>query len=1167
MIKAKRKGILAIFALYSGAVHAEHMNPAVSGGLQDSSLIQYEDGPGSTSPYDPASTLSQYDAHDKEVIPAWATSVEEMQDSEHKMCFNGICSSPDDASPESAHPPILRDDEDSTLPSGPPHGAPAPFNPERPSEGAIPVGQNPLLPPHLGKMPVSKDAASLMGVFNGPATGYGNGPTKDEALGVLFSIGDDDSYLLLSFLSIDLPLKNLVSNVTVTSSEVYAQDRKDYLMSTLEGKGSVYGLDNGLNTLYTVNMFFYIPKTAIALSISIGKIIYSEEYVLFLKKLKLNTSVFTKLRDRDNKTVYYIPFYGGIVALPNPSIPIVSQILVTSEGFGVSLHSAKRIDMEKAILILSTAAYSEADNAEVANTVQKFTTGEIANPFTHTFIKYGFEEESQDSEESEDLASFSSDSDSGSNEGESSDSSSSSASHSRQSGDASSSSSREHGHEDGDSSSDSPSKHSTSRPKKARQTIASLFRNARRLREKAALAGITHPHERKKYMRRAEKVEKKARALQEDEYNKNLIQEHKGRSASGEASVEFKASAKGSKNGVLIEGSVSESSGSSWYSDSMKKNVAIEAIITSKSESSSASASASVSVFEQSSRKAASESFTENGAAAIISAHQSNETHYKGVSSSEYATREIKHSLMGMTMQHALFSTHGRMYQSQKYSAYGVKSSKSSTKWLSRRISKIIRTRRIERKASKKFMKNGATSKGVATAAAREQAARSAAIKSSQKAAKAAQAASTYSAMAKKASAQNNKKMAQSYKKSASRSKKTFSKHSARAQKFAKAVGQFKAAKLAACAKQSAIFAMQIANPQQAITPQETTSLNKAVAQILTSSQIQVLSKALSATQIRVLTSLLSPQQVQQTLVHMGAMSPESMQGLLIRLQIKGAELQRVPNMPGLSGMPNMGMASAFPLGSPAVNSIMSRVQGNLPTTMNVVDIIRYLTQGQSMFQSQENLVSNEQMEALRMEAVRQTEMIKRLTMQIEASKSEIEARVRDRMFGDRMKSSISVCNPMLGLQAGMSTGAFDGISSSQGLQLAGNISLGNSSFNAIKQLLVSPSVSSYIGIDPSSLSQMLYQKTQNNDLMCLLSKSSISAPLYNQMPNDEQALINTRFGNTQNKLYGIYGNSLGRLEQALASAFNLIRNSTVRCKRNLQPNVPACRIQPQLSA
>ncbi|KAI5132388.1 hypothetical protein NEAUS04_1384 [Nematocida ausubeli] len=1158
MIKAKRKGILAIFALYSGAVHAEHMNPAVSGGLQDSSLIQYEDGPGSTSPYDPASTLSQYDAHDKEVIPAWATSVEEIQDSEHKMCFNGVCSSANDASPESAHPPILRDDEDSAQPSGPPHGAPAPFDPERPSEGSIPVGQNPLLPPRLGKMPVSKDAASLMGVFNGPATGYGNGPTKDEALGVLFSIGDDDSYLLLSFLSIDLPLKNLVSNVTVTSSEVYAQDRKDYLMSTLEGKGSVYGLDNGLNILYTVNMFFYIPKTAIALSISIGKIIYSEEYVLFLKKLKLNTSVFTKLRDRDNKTVYYIPFYGGIVALPNPSIPIVSQILVTSEGFGVSLHSAKRIDMEKAILILSTSAYSEADSAEVANTVQKFTTGEIANPFTHTFNKYGFEEESQDSEESEELASFSSDSDSESNEPESSDSSSSR---------PSSSSSRERGHEDGDSSSDSPSKHSTSKPKKARQTIASLFKNARRLREKAALAGITHPHERKKYMKRAEKVEKKARALQEDEYNKNLIQEHSGRSGSGEASVEFKAAAKGSKSGVLIEGSISESSGSAWYSDSMKKNVAIEAIITSKSESSSASASASVSVFEQSSRKAASESFTQNGAAAIISAHQSNESHYKGVSSSEYATREIKHSLMGMTMQHALFSTHGRMYQSQKYSAYGVKSSRSSTKWLSRRISKIIRTRRIERRASRKFMKNGATSQGVATAAAREQAARSAAIKSSQKAAKAAQAASTYAAMAKRASAQNNKKMAQSYKKSASRSKKTFSKHSARAQKFAKAVGQFKAAKLAACAQQSAIFAMQIANPQQAITPQETINLNKAVAQILTSSQIQVLSKALSATQIRVLTSLLSPQQVQQTLVHMGAMSPESMQGLLIRLQIKGAELQRVPNMPGLSGMPNMGMGSMFPLGSPAVNSIMSRVQGNLPTTMNVTDIIRYLTQGQSMFQSQESLVSNEQMEALRMEAVQQTEMIKRLTMQIEASKSEIEARVRDRMFGDRMKSSISVCNPMLGLQTGMSTGAFDGISSSQGLQLAGNISLGNSSFNAIKQLLVSPSVSSYIGIDPNALSQMLYQKTQNNDLMCLLSKSAISAPLYSQMPNDEQALINARFGNTQNKLYGIYGDSLGRLEQALASAFNLIRNSTVRCKRNVQPSIPACSIQPQLSA
>ncbi|KAI5186304.1 hypothetical protein NEIRO03_2253 [Nematocida sp. AWRm78] len=1169
MIRAKRKGIFIILAFYATLAYTSTPESASPGDLQDSTLLQYEGAGQPPAPYG-ENSVAQYDAHEKEIIPAWATGSEEVHDSTHNVCFNGVCEErrrmeQDDNTPAgNPHPPILREDEDEHQPQSPPYPVPTPFDPERPSRNAVPVGYNPYLNPKLGKMPISKSVLGMMGGTDGPATGYGNGPTKDDALGVLFSIGDDDTYLLLSYLSMDLPMKNLVSNITVTTDEVSAQDRRDYLMSELEGKGSIYGLDNGLNILYSTQMFFYIPKTAISLIIHVGRIIYSKENVEFLRRLKLNTSVFTEIIDRDGKKVFYIPVYGGTIALANPSIPIVSQYLITSEGYGISLLKAKRVDIEKGILVLSISAYDEGDITRVAGTIQKFTSGEVSNPFTVTFEQYGFEEESQD-ESFSSYTSYSSSSSSSSKhkrkgKGEGSSSSQagddSSDSNSSDSDSHSHSKHKKHNDEDGSSSDDSSSESKEA----VRDTIDSLLEKARKWRERAALASENKKGFKKHALKQAKKAERKAKAIQKDAYNEKLLKARRERSAEAAgfaAASESESASRQAAGGAIIEGEHSSSTGSSWYSGSMKKNTAVKAIIASKE---SASASASASAFEESSRKTASSSFTSSGASAIISAHQSNEMYYKGVSSSEYATREIKHSLMGMTMQHALFSTQGRMYQSQKYSSYGVRSSRSSSRWLRRRISRIRRSRRAEARAARQFMKNGATSRGVAAAAAKEQAARTAAIRASRRAAQASQAAASYAAMAKRAEAQSNKKLARSYKKTASRHRQAYTRHRASATRYAAAVGQFKAAKLAECAKQSAIFMQQISNPQKAVTEQEMLDLNKAVAQILTSSQIQLLSHALSAAQIRVLTSLLTPQQVQQTLVHIGAMTPLQMQALLIRLQLKGIEIQKGIMPP----LPNIGIQSAFPLGSPMIANISTRITGS-PTQMTSADLIKFLTNGQSLFQAQESLVSQEQIEAMKMEAIKQSQMIKQLITQVQLSKNEIETRVRERMFSDRMKSSISVCNPMMGMRTGMSTGAFDGISSSPGLQLAGNVCLGNNSFNAMRQLLVSPSVSSYIGIDQNMLSQLLYNKTQNNDLMCLLAKSSMASPMYNQMPNDEQSLINARFQSTQNKLYGIYGNSLGRLEQALASAFSLIRNSSVKCKRTLQQTPPACQIQPQL--
>lgn len=1145
----KRKAIFALLVLNIANVFCKLL--PFDNNSPDSTLVEYEESALHSKPFALHSNMDvEYDVHEKQIIPAWATGDEEVHNGHRLVCINGVCSKQLMTPPHNGptgypgeegrpagdpRPSMIREAEKYARPYGTGVPIPIPFDPQHPNRGSLSLGKFPFFGGHLGHGPVSRDGTSLLGGLNGPVTGFGNGPTTDETLGVLFSIGDEDSYLLLSHLNMDLPMKSLVSSVTVTESEAYAQDSQNYLMAELEGKASIFGVENGLNVLYTTDMFFYIPKTAISITVQRGRVIYSYDFVHFLRRLKLNTGMFTKLIDRDGTTAYYIPIYGSTIALANPMTPIVSQYLITPEGYGLYLLKAKRIEIDKGILVLNRQAYDDSDVSRVTGAVQKFVSGELREPFSYINNIYAFGEESSESEYSaSDL---------------STDKSSSKKKESKKESD-SSTKSQEAESEEVYMDSDSSSYSSTA--ERVKDTADSLMRKADRLRERLANLGLDKKRQRRRLEKAAKKAQKKAEKMRYDEENEELLKARRRRVTDQDASSESEKKSQEKKG-------YSAAAGESWYSDNLKKNNAVKGIIAIKDQSSSAAASA----FEESSRKMVSKSFTSNGASAIISAHQSNEMYYKGVASSEYATREIKHTLMGMTMQHALFSTKGRMYRSQKYTSYGVRSSRSSRSWLRRRMTKIIRRRRAESRASRNFMKNGATAAGVALAAAKEQAARQAAIRATRRAMAAQRKAASYAAMAKKAKSAKNAKMAKAYQRKASQNKRAYGKYAGKAATYGAAIGQFRAAKLAECSKQATLFAQQIKNPQSAVTKQDLVELQKAVAQILTSSQIQVLSKALSARQIRVLTSLLTPQQVQQTLVHMGAMSVEQMQLLLLRLQIKGAELEKMPAMNLNLGLNAGGLQAMLPLGTPAVNSFMLRIQGQ-PGQMSAPELMRYLTQGQAVFQTQENLLSAEQMEGLRAEATKQSQMIERLVMQIKASKMEIEKRVREKMFGDRMKSSISVCNPMMGMQTGMSTGAFDGISSQPGLQLAGNISLGNDAFCAMRQLLVSPAVSSYIGIDPAQLSQLLYNKTDNNDMMCLLSKSSAASGLYRQLPTDEQALINAKFNNTHNRLYGMYEGTLERLEQALASAFSLIQKSSVKCRKQNQQTIPVCQIQPQ---
>lgn len=1204
----KSKGILLVYIFSMCSLYLKEAFAFFGG--KENVLLPYEEGapdPGHTHfahhhhtshhVEEPGSYMAQ-----KEIIPmsTTATGTEEYSSGRKEVCINGVCSTdgipgvgPDGVPlgpmPGDPFPPIMREKYKDSHPTeiGAEHGMGFDSMHTSGVSGAGHMGGHPFVGGHLGSMPASRSAAPLLSSLYGPATGYGTGPTKDEALGIIFSIDDEDSYLVLSNLSMDMPMKTLLSNVTMTSDEVYAQDRKEYLMSELEGKGSIFGFDNGLNVLYSSKMFFYIPRTAISLTIQVGRVIYSQDFISFIRRLGLKTSVFIKTRDRDGSTIYYITIFGGTIALPNPHTPIVSQYMSTPEGYGLSLLKVKRVEIDKGVLILNNMGYYEEDTIEVASVIQKYTSGEIENPFSYNAQKYGFEDESLLSDESYDNSSYSS-----SASRSSSSRSSSRESYSREDSryadedsDASSESSESSESLSSRSSSESRSSQSNSSSKmandeedqkkrknagklggikkKIKDAIKALLAKARKYREKAAIASAKSKNKkyRKHALKKAKEAVKKAMKLQNELRNSEILEARKSGMSVTSEGIDMEAVSSQASLGSVVEGE-NTTAGSSWYSSSMSSNSAVKAIIETKSESSSSYTSA----FEESSKKTFSSSFSSNAASSIISAHQSNEMYYKGVSSSEYATREIRHSLMSMTMQHALFSSSGHMSTSQEYSSYGVKSSKSSSKWLSKRISSIITSRRAESRASRKFMSHGATSMSVARAASKEQAARSAAIKASRKASHSHSMEMSYKSKAKMAESQKNKRLAKSYMSKAAKHKANFARHSAMAGRFSQALDLFKKSKLEECKKQAAILAQRMSAPSKYISKQDVVQLNKAVAQILSSSQIQVLSKVLSSAQIRVLTSMLTPQQVQQTLVHIGAMTPSQMQGLLVKLQMKGAELERLPvALPGMMD-PMSNIGSAYPLGMPAIGRIMTQVQG-VPAQVKGSDIIKYLTQSQGVLQLQSAQINAQQINLLQQEAIKQSQLIQKIIMQVQAGKHEIESAVRDKMFGDKMKSSVSVCNPMLGAQTGMSTDVFDGITSQAGLDMAGSVSLNKNSFNAIRQLLVSPSVASYIGIEPNSLSNVLYEKTKNDELMALLCKSSIAAPYYNRMPSDEQALINAKFDSTQNKLFGIYGNSLGRLEQALASAFNLIRTSSVKCdKKNQQQVIPTCQIRSMIS-
>lgn len=1152
----------------------------------------------------------EYNMHRSTIVPEWAPGVPTEIDGQKHTCFdNGVCRPVEDEESADPQPPLPTD------PSAPPHvlypPAPKPsawhpdsFSPSTPEsyagevhhehqmhtlEELPPLAEAPLYraehsdhlvadlshleqQEHLVNLAEHTQQSSLAqqehalhselatGAFpfaGGPATGYGDGPTKDEVFRKIFSIGDEDKYLIIANVSLDLPLRTFIKSTAVTSEEVYAQDRKDYLAGELEGVGSTLTLDSGLNTIYSSKISFYIPRTALSLSVTEGRIVYPAEFVRFITSaFKIEKSaVFVSMVDTDGSKVYYTPLYNATVALPNPQTPIISQELVVQEGYGFFLLKAKRLEIDRGVIVLSEDAYTAEDLLNATTALRRFTSGETSNPFEEMTGKYyGAEATGEDaySSESRKDESYSSESRT------SSISDTKAGAASREEVSSSSSARRDEKDASSETSSASVSDlSSTARSSQAmRESADRYLQSERAWREKAA--ATSRKAYRKFALKKARKYARLAAHLEKEASSSALISARTGQVVKGSL---ITGSAAKSLSNAAATSLMSSQSRASWFSDRRKKNASLSRLV--QAVSSAESASASASAYEKSTRQSVSASFSSNAASSIISAHQANEMYYKGVTAEEYASREMKQVLMGTAMQHALFSKQGRVYTSQRHVSRGVSSSKSSRKWLSRRVKKISTFRRYTRRLRRRFSRSASTSAAVAQAAAKEQAAARAAIASYRRASVYRRKAAQAVAMAKSASASHSTRSARSYRRKAQSYRRSYAASAARAARFAGAAAAFKKEKLSACSVQASIFARRANSPLAHVTEKELTDLHRTVVQMLTTSQIQLISRALTTAQVQVLSKMLTPLQVQQTLVAIGAMTPEQMQLLLIRLHMKSLELRDSlsPEAPSL----DLRRSAYMPINTKYLN-VMGALEGRSTAGMTEEDLVKYLLQGQFLLQAREDLLTPAQVEELKLRATAQTQMITRLLKQLEVKRQEMELQGRSKIM---MESGVTACNPLFSVKAGVEESPFSGLSTGPALRMAGDLSLGRNSYLALRQLLCSPSVSGYIGVPPSALASSLYKQVQDRDIISLLAAAFTgSNPAgYAGMSELEKTLIRARGGAAERKMASYYGASFGRLEQAILSAYNLIRNASVKCSgaSSLQEQVPNCQITPLL--
>src|SRR5699024_11157747 len=112
---------------------------------------------------------------------------------------------------------------------------------------------------------------------------------------------------------------------------------------------------------------------------------------------------------------------------------------------------------------------------------------------------------------------------------------------------------------------------------------------------------------------------------------------------------------------------------------------------------------------------------------------------------------------------------------------------------------------------------------------------------------------------------------------------------------------------------------------------------------------------------------------------------------------------------------------------------------------------------------AREDSLTPVQVEELRLRAGAQTQAIQKLLIELQRKKDELELAGKTKIL---MSSGVSACNPLFGVKAGIEESPFSGLASGAALRLAGDLSLGAPSYLAMRQLLCSPGVSGYIGLN-----------------------------------------------------------------------------------------------------
>jgi hypothetical protein len=672
--------------------------------------------------------------------------------------------------------------------------------------------------------------------------------TPEEALGIVGSIDDKDEYLVMGYVSMQFPMKTYLYGMAMTIEEVAAQDRRDYIMEEVEGKIGTVFYPTNLNTLSSKNLYFYMPRTSVSIAVKKGTITYTEEVIMEMREKGLDTRRFRVRRAPDGSRIYVLSLRGVVFALPNPSTPVVSQVIVTIDGYGLNGAKAHEIYIEQGVVIVANKAYNKNFEEAIGDILRGYTSGEVMNPFTEFSRRFSFgtaeeEEESVSSSSSETYS----------------------------------------------------SSYSTSSSVSTESALKRSKRGYLWHRERAdkyyamAKDDASSKSQRDQYEKKAKKHEAIAKRVQEEDMNSRLLKDKRGASTkvgAVEATEEQElAAAWGSKTSHAED--KKEEKRVSWVTSSFRNNE-IKSLASSHSSAFSFSSSQSLAY--------------SNASHAIMESHQAHEMHYSGASASEFATMEMKHALYAMSAAHAMFTRHGEMYTRSARKASAVSTTRSSKWWLKRSVSRIKRMKKwmagknaavagqSAAQAAAAMKKAGYKHAGkLIRTAARTRAAAAAAAAAHKRAHAAKMQARQHHSKASSYAARGDKHAARRSRSRASSFRRQAAKYGRLANSLTELAQRLREQRIKECLRQKELKALSLKEDMSTmITPDIIMDIQRLIMQVLTSTQVRILAQAMTPVQITTLTRLLSPLQVQQLLLEMRLMAPSEMQEVLFQLQVRG---------------------------------------------------------------------------------------------------------------------------------------------------------------------------------------------------------------------------------------------------------------------------------------